>query len=90
MATEEKLRLQLDIGKILNLLANEIYDSPLAMAPYTEAASTHTIISRENKNKTNVAVQNRVYTDYKDNTGIAGREIFIQFLTRIYCGNPRL
>lgn len=57
-----------------------IYINP----PYAEAASTTTITSGENKNKTDVAVKNKVYRDYKKMIGIAGRELFIQFLTRIY------
>ncbi len=57
-----------------------IYINP----PYAEAASTKTIKSGENKNKTNVAVVNKVYSDFKNVIGIAGRELYIQFLTRIY------
>lgn len=57
-----------------------IYINP----PYAEAANTKTIISGENKHKTNVAVANKVYAEYKNHIGIAGRELFIQFLTRIY------
>lgn len=66
-----------DGNKRKNLL---IYINP----PYAEAATTRTIVTGVNKNKTNVAVQNRVYAKYKDKIGIAGRELFIQFLTRIY------
>lgn len=57
-----------------------IYINP----PYAEAASTRTISSGKNKNKTNVAVTNRTYSLYKKQIGIAGRELFIQFMTRIY------
>lgn len=57
-----------------------IYINP----PYAEAASTKTIVSGINKNKTHVAVTNKVYEEYKNKIGIAGRELFIQFLTRIY------
>lgn len=57
-----------------------IYINP----PYAEAASTKTISSGENRNKTNVAVINKAYSMYKDSIGIAGRELFIQFLARIY------
>ncbi len=51
--------------------------------PYAEAASTGTI-SNTSSNKTNVAVTTKVYDRYKNKIGIGGRELFVQFLTRIY------
>ena len=56
-----------------------IYINP----PYAEAASKETIIGI-GKNKIDVAVTTKVYKKYIDTIGIAGRELFVQFLTRIY------
>lgn len=56
-----------------------IYINP----PYAEAASKQTVTGR-GENKTNVAVQNLIYTQYLDKIGIAGRELFAQFFVRVY------
>ena len=56
-----------------------IYINP----PYAEAANRRTI-SGSGRNKTNVAVKTKIYEKYKNNIGIAGRELFAQFLIRIY------
>lgn len=56
-----------------------IYINP----PYAEAASKRNITG-SGTNKKNVAVSTEVYRRYEDKIGIAGRELFIQFLTRIY------
>ena len=55
--------------------------------PYAEAASTATITGHK-ENKKNVAVLNEVYKRYLNKIGSAGREICVQFLTRIYCEIP--
>lgn len=60
-----------------------IYINP----PYAEAASTSTI-SNTGTNKTDVAVTTKIYEKYKDKIGIGGRELFVQFLTRIYAEIP--
>jgi hypothetical protein len=60
-----------------------IYINP----PYAEAASTGTI-SNTGTNKTDVAVTTKVYEKYKTKIGIGGRELFVQFLTRIYAEIP--
>lgn len=51
--------------------------------PYAEAASTATITGHK-ENKKDVAVQTKMYKKYLDKIGIAGRELYVQFLTRIY------
>ena len=56
-----------------------IYINP----PYAEAASKGTVIGT-NKNKIDVAVKMNTYSKYVDKIGIAGRELFAQFLIRIY------
>jgi hypothetical protein len=56
-----------------------IYINP----PYAEAASRGTVIGT-NKNKIDVAVKMNTYSKYVDKIGIAGRELFAQFLIRIY------
>ena len=56
-----------------------IYINP----PYAEAASKGTVIGT-NKNKIDVAVKMNTYSKYVDKIGIAGRELFAQFLVRIY------
>ena len=56
-----------------------IYINP----PYAEAASKQTVTGR-GENKTNVAVQNLIYTQYLNKIGIAGRELFAQFFVRVY------
>ena len=56
-----------------------IYINP----PYAEAASRGTVAGT-NKNKTDVAVKMNTYSKYVDKIGIAGRELFAQFLIRIY------
>jgi hypothetical protein len=60
-----------------------IYINP----PYAEAASKGTV-SNTGTNKTDVAVTTKVYEKYKNKIGIGGRELFVQFLTRIYAEIP--
>ena len=60
-----------------------IYINP----PYAEAASKGTV-SSTGTNKTNVAVTTKIYEKYKNKIGIGGRELFIQFLTRINAEIP--
>lgn len=55
--------------------------------PYAEAASTATITGYK-ENKKDVAVLTGVYKKYQSKIGIAGRELYVQFLTRIYCEIP--
>jgi hypothetical protein len=55
--------------------------------PYAEAASMATV-SQNGENKKDVAVTTKVYDKYKKRIGIGGRELFIQFLTRIYDAIP--
>lgn len=56
-----------------------IYINP----PYAEAASYKTLTNK-GENKKDVAIQNLMYKKYLENIGIAGRELFVQFFTRIY------
>ena len=56
-----------------------IYINP----PYAEAASKSTVTGN-GINKTDVAVKTDVYKRYKNKIGIAGRELFAQFIIRIY------
>ena len=56
-----------------------IYINP----PYAEAASYRTLTKR-GENKKDVAVKQLTYKKYLDNIGIAGRELFVQFFTRVY------
>jgi len=51
--------------------------------PYAEAASTATITGHK-ENKKDVAVLTEIYKKYQSKIGIAGRELYVQFLTRIY------
>jgi len=60
-----------------------IYINP----PYAEAASKVTV-SKTGANKTDVAVTTKIYKKYKDKIGIGGRELFVQFLTRINAEIP--
>ncbi len=60
-----------------------IYINP----PYAEAASKGTV-SNTGTNKTDVAVTTMIYEKYKNTIGIGGRELFVQFLTRIYAEIP--
>ena len=62
-----------------------IYINP----PYAEAASRGTVIGT-NKNKIDVAVKMNTYSKYVDKIGIAGRELFAQFLIRIYKEIPNI
>ncbi len=55
-----------------------IYINP----PYAEAASKENVLGT-GKNKTDVAVTTKVYNQYVSEIGIAGRELFVQFLARI-------
>ena len=56
-----------------------IYINP----PYAEAANKRTV-RRTGHNRTNVAVKTAVYKKYVNRIGIAGRELYAQFLARIY------
>lgn len=56
-----------------------IYINP----PYAEAATTRQKTGT-GENKTDVAVKNHIYIKYKQDLGIAGRELFAQFMIRIY------
>lgn len=56
-----------------------IYINP----PYAEAANRKTVVG-SGENKTDVAVQTKTYKKYLNRIGIAGRELFAQFLIRIY------
>lgn len=60
-----------------------IYINP----PYAEAASKGTV-SKTGTNKTDVAVTTKVYEKYKSKIGIGGRELFVQFITRINAEIP--
>lgn len=51
--------------------------------PYAEAASMHTV-SKKGKNKKDVAVTSKIYEKYINQIWIWWRELFIQFLIRIY------
>ena len=62
-----------------------IYINP----PYAEAANKSTV-SKTGTNKTDVAVTTKVYDKYKNKIGIGGRELFVQFLTRIYAELPNI
>lgn len=57
-----------------------IYINP----PYAEAASYRTITTKNDEHKIDVAVKQKTYERYLESIGIAGRELFVQFLTRIY------
>ena len=56
-----------------------IYINP----PYAEAGDSKQL-SGTGKNKTDVAVKTTVYKKYLNKIGIAGRELFAQFIIRIY------
>ncbi|GHT28962.1 hypothetical protein FACS189432_07610 [Bacteroidia bacterium] len=60
-----------------------IYINP----PYAEAATTSTVTGT-GENKTDVAAVTKIYQKYQNTIGIAGRELFAQFFTRIYCEIP--
>ena len=51
--------------------------------PYAEAGDSKQL-SGTGKNKTDVAVKTTVYQKYLDKIGIAGRELYAQFIIRIY------
>ncbi len=51
--------------------------------PYAEAASKQTVVGL-GSNKTDVAVKHLTYKRYLNTIGIAGRELFAQFIIRIY------
>ena len=55
--------------------------------PYAEAASMGTV-TKSGANKNDVAVTTMVYEKYKNTIGIGGRELFVQFFTRIYAQIP--
>lgn len=72
--------------KLKEIIENEekrrrlvIYINP----PYAEAANKQTV-SNTGKNKTAVAVNTSIYDRYKSQLGIAGRELFAQFMMRVY------
>ena len=56
-----------------------IYINP----PYAEAASYRTL-TKHGENKKDVAVKQLTYKKYLEKIGIAGRELFVQFFTRVY------
>ena len=56
-----------------------IYINP----PYAEASNAKTI-TKTGINKAKVATETKVYTNYQQKIGTAAREIFAQFLIRIY------
>lgn len=60
-----------------------IYINP----PYAEAANRQTITGR-GKNKADVAVKTMVYKKYSNRIDVAARELFAQFIIRIYCEIP--
>ena len=60
-----------------------IYINP----PYAEAGDSKQL-SGTGKNKTDVAVKTKTYVKYLDKIGIAGRELFAQFLIRIWDEMP--
>lgn len=55
--------------------------------PYAEAATVKQKTGT-GKNKPNVARNNMVFNVYKDKMGVAGNELFAQFMTRIYSEIP--
>jgi len=55
--------------------------------PYAEAGNTKAMAGT-GANKTNVAVSTRIYDKYKEAIGLGGRELFAQFLMRIYAEIP--
>lgn len=57
-----------------------IYINP----PYAEAGNRKVIAAGGGMQKTNVAVKHLTYKKYLDKIGIAGRELFAQFIIRIY------
>ena len=61
-----------------------IYINP----PYAEAGDTKQLAG-SGKNKTDVAVSHKTYSKYKEQIGIAARELFAQFFIRIYCEIPQ-
>ena len=56
-----------------------IYINP----PYAEAGDKKTVVSK-GKNKTDVSNSSKVWYEYKDIFGLGIRELYVQFLTRIY------
>lgn len=51
--------------------------------PYAEAGNARQL-SGKGENKKDVAVTSKIYSQYLDEIGIAGRELFAQFFIRIY------
>ena len=51
--------------------------------PYAEAGTKKTVVSR-GKNKSNVSNNSLVWKKHKDSLGLGIRELYVQFLTRIY------
>jgi hypothetical protein len=75
---------------LFEIITNEEKQKKLVMyinPPYAEAATKGTV-SKTGTNKTDVAVNTQVYEKYKNKIGIGGRELFVQFLTRIYAEIP--
>ena len=60
-----------------------IYINP----PYAEASSRDTVVGK-GENKSFVATETKVYSDYQNLTGTATRELFVQFIIRIYAQLP--
>ncbi len=56
-----------------------IYINP----PYAEAANKQTV-AKTGRNKKDVAVTTHIYEKYRMSLGIAGRELFAQFMMRVY------
>lgn len=57
-----------------------IYINP----PYAEAGNRNVIAGSEDSQKKKIAVKHLTYQKYLDKIGIAGRELFAQFIVRIY------
>lgn len=60
-----------------------IYINP----PYAESANMKTV-KGTGVNKSDVAITTKTYNKYSSEIGIGGRELFVQFLTRIYLEIP--
>jgi hypothetical protein len=56
--------------------------------PYAEASNRRTVIG-QGDNRTDVATQTKVYQDFNGRVGTAARELFAQFLIRIYDKLPQ-
>jgi hypothetical protein len=56
-----------------------IYINP----PYAEASSRDTVVGT-GENKSDVSTKTKIYTKYLESIGTAGRELFTQFIYRVY------